>query len=487
MIFENKNQRYSLTALLLLVSVLFASCSGAGGSGTDTSAPDSTEADTTVAESVDIYASLPEGDFDGYNFRMLQYEETTAVTAFCDAKELNGEVINDDIYNRSRNVEQKLNVKISHTLETLANVNTIMSNAIIAGEDVYDTFWQHSTTTTQNFLSKGYLLDMSDISTLDFTEPWRNTTATEDISLGNKIFYAFGDINIQLYDFQSVISFNKDIVKSYSLDNPYDLVNGGSWTMDRFIEMGSEVSGDTNGNGIVDAEDMSGFGGYATATMFGFMHGADVSLFTKDKDGMPSYNGISAKFESVYDRYCAFFSNKTYSHVNDNYTEIFSAGNMLFMSQGVGQLSLLRDIEPDYGIIPFPKYDEAQEGYISFITNQIQPTVLPITNTDPERAGAILANLSAESYRLVRDDYFALLLNQKYVRDETSIEMLDLIYNSPARFELEHIYDWAAAQRIIASGFMTPGVNIVTSIAAIESKMLAAMENTLDYLGLTTN
>ena len=81
---------------------------------------------------------------------------------------------------------------------------------------------------------------MGDISTLDFTEPG-GILRQPRISRWATRFSAFGDINIQLYDFQSVISFNKDIVKSYSLDNPYELVNGGT-DNGPLHRMGSEVS-----------------------------------------------------------------------------------------------------------------------------------------------------------------------------------------------------------------------------------------------------
>lgn len=444
-----------------------------------TTAPESTVAADTETL---LYANLPDDDYEGYEFRMIQYKETSAITAYCDATELNGEVINDDIYTRSRNVEQKLNIVIQFTLETLEKVNTIMKNAIMSAEDAYDVFWQHSSFTTQNFLSKGYLVDQSKIDTLDFGNPWWNKSAIESISIGPKIFYGFGDVNIQLFDFQSIITFNKDIIAEYNLESPYDLTEKNEWTIDKFFESGTAAAGDLNGNGKTDDDDMFGYGGYATATMFGFLHGCDTALFEKDSGNIPVYTGINDKYMTVYEKFAAFIGDKTISRSNDNYTDIFTNGRLLFMSMSVGQLNPLREIEPDYGIVPFPKYDNEQKQYFSFVTNQIQPTVIPVTNSDLLRTGAVLENLSAESYRLVRDDYFTVLLNYKYVRDETSIDMLNLIYASPACFEIEHIYLWANAQDVIAGGLMNGKTDIVSAMAKIEQKMIAAMEETIAYL-----
>ena len=78
--------------------------------------------------------------------------------------------------------------------------------------------------------------------------------------------------------------------------------------------------------------------------------------------------------------------------------------------------------------------------------------------------------------------YFKVLLNYKYVRDETSIEMLNLIYASPACFEIEHIYLWANAQDVIANGLMKGNTDIASAMAKIEPKMLIAIEETIAYL-----
>lgn len=469
--------------MLLLTAALLSSAFACADKKPSESADITTAEETTAADTETLlYENLPEGDYDGYNFRMIQYKETSAITAYCDATELNGEVINDDIYTRSRAIEQKLNIVINFTLETLEKVNTIMKNAIMSAEDAYDVFWQHSSFTTQNFLSKGYLIDQSKIDTLDFNNPWWNKSAIESISIGPKIFYGFGDINIQLFDFQSIITFNKDIIAEYNLESPYDLTEKNEWTIDRFFELGTAVAGDLNGNGKTDDEDMFGYGGYATATMFGFLHGCNTTLFEKDSENIPVYTGINEKYMSVYEKFATFIGNKTISRSNDNYTDIFTNGRLLFMSMSVGQLNPLREIKPDYGIVPFPKYDMDQDKYYSFVTNQIQPTVIPITNSDLSRTGTVLENLSAESYRLVRDDYFTVLLNYKYVRDETSIEMLNLIYESPACFEIEHIYLWANAQDVIAGGLMKGNTDIASAMAKIEPKMLIAIDETTAYL-----
>ena len=48
-------------------------------------------------------------------------------------------------------------------------------------------------------------------------------------------------------------------------------------------------------------------------------------------------------------------------------TERFINGNVLFFYGSMGSSSTLREMESDYGVIPYPKMDTAQENYISQI------------------------------------------------------------------------------------------------------------------------
>lgn len=475
----------SALAVLTLLTALLSGCGGSApspsGSAADTTA---SAADTTAAAAeTDIYSSLPKADYSGYAFRMLQYKEISTVSSFCDAESLNGELINDDIYNRTRVVEGSLDITIRLTLETLDNVNTIMEASILAGEDDYDVFWQHTSYMTQHFLSKGYLQDMSGVSELNFQNPWWDYSAIENISVGKKIFYAFGDLNLQLFDFQAVVAVNHDLVGNYQLEDPYDLTDAGTWTLDKFISLGSGVAADLNGDSKMGDDDLYGYGGGTTETMFGFWHACNTSLFSKDADNIPSYSGVSDKFAEVFSKLCTYFGDRSRCHLGD-YTAMFKNGKLLFISCSVGNLSNLRESDVSYGIVPYPKYDEAQDVYYSFVTNQIQPTSIPMTNTYLSRTGTILENLSAQTYRLVRSDYFQNLLNQKYLRDDRSVTNLTAIYASPARFEWDHIYMWGnIADAVLGPGLSNAKADIVSSMAKYEPGVQAALEETLVYTG----
>jgi hypothetical protein len=85
-----------------------------------------------------------------------------------------------------------------------------------------------------------------------------------------------------------------------------------------------------------------------------------------------------------------------------------------------------------YGIIPIPKMDETQEGYQTFLHDQF--TAFGIVSTVKEdrlqMMGAFLEAMAEESYRTLVPTYYELALKTKYVSDEESGQMLDMIYRS---------------------------------------------------------
>ena len=101
-------------------------------------------------------------------------------------------------------------------------------------------------------------------------------------------------------------------------------------------------------------------------------------------------------------------------------------GRVLFRQTSTKNLDTLRDCEVEYGIVPYPKLDEAQEGYYGYDISAF--ISIPSSVSDPELVGKTLEMLNFYSREMVMPTYYDIQLNSKSVRDEESIEMLDLIF-----------------------------------------------------------
>ena len=104
----------------------------------------------------------------------------------------------------------------------------------------------------------------------------------------------------------------------------------------------------------------------------------------------------------------------------------------------------MRNSTTDFGLIPFPKYELAQENYYHFVHKTAGKGVcIPTTQADPEMAGLIIEAMAAKSVGTVTEAYYDKALTYKYMRDEESAKMLDMILASRI-YDLTYIYDWGS-------------------------------------------
>jgi hypothetical protein len=112
--------------------------------------------------------------------------------------------------------------------------------------------------------------------------------------------------------------------------------------------------------------------------------------------------------------------------------DMFAAGESLFlMCHFLPALQELRSMEQDYGIVPFPKWDEAQTLYKTTVDGSFDVLVAPVTIPAEEldRVGIITEALSAESWKNVLPVFYDVALKVKGTRDAESVEMIDTILN----------------------------------------------------------
>ncbi|MBQ7982278.1 MAG: hypothetical protein IJ302_01820, partial [Clostridia bacterium] len=95
----------------------------------------------------------------------------------------------------------------------------------------------------------------------------------------------------------------------------------------------------------------------------------------------------------------------------------------------VANVRSLRDMNADFGILPSPKYEEAQNAYYGrMIDGWIH--VAPTSVQNLELLGTMIEALGAESKNYVIPAFFDIALTDKLTRDADSEEMLDIIFDN---------------------------------------------------------
>ncbi len=422
------NTKKILAALLAALTVLpLVACSNTSDVGTSDTT--SASADTTTVETADpTKPELPEDlDFEGASFTVFTYESTKAIDIRL-AESENGDSLNDAAYQASRDVEEKLNVDFAMLAKNLREVHPSLSQSVLAGDGAYQLVVPHCMAGVPAMVQEKLILDWNDLPYVDFDKPYWNQQAIEELSIAGKTPYTIGDY---ITADPAAIMFNKDMSNDMNLPNTYDLVRDGTWTWDKLTEIASGVSADVNGDGKMDKEDRYGFVAMLEYQFNGILQACGQRVVEKDANGAPkivinnekTVDIINKIYNLVYD------SGATFTHRNiQNPVEgfDFATGRALYYVYDVSNMSHYRDCEVEFGIVPYPKFDEAQDGYYSLTLDALM--CAPI-DADAELVGAVTELLNYKYRDYVYPAYYDIMLSGKVSRDEESSEMLDLIFD----------------------------------------------------------
>ncbi len=148
--------------------------------------------------------------------------------------------------------------------------------------------------------------------------------------------------------------------------------------------------------------------------------------------GRPVIQPFNEHTVAMFDRIFQLFETSGGAKValNTDFLNIFSSGKVLFLPCALMNFSGLREMESDIGVIPYPKFDESQANYQSFLNGDVPVTGLPVTCQDPDMASAVLEALCAGAYRNVTMTEIDKVFKGQLSRDTDTAEMIDLILST---------------------------------------------------------
>ncbi len=436
----------------LLLSALLFSCGNADTPSTETKPieNESQAADTVVTEAGIPAPTLPEKDYEGAEFTLLNGNMSEWMMIYTvTAEEETGDSLNDAIFQRNRATEEQFNLHLVEINDT--NAHTMAKKAVVAGDSNYDILL----TTKANALDmvlQNYLIDYAEIPHIDTTAPWWVQGSMTSMSLDNRVFYGISLFDTTHYDGVRTIFFNKTLLDSHDLENPYDLVLSGKWTIDKMLEMGLAVAQDLDGDGVWGENDMYGYNTWHSVGGQTLMTGCGAPLSVrKDENDMPFFD-MNTEFyierlEKITDMLSKVgFYNTFATSPNNGGVAYFKSGNSLFYNETMGNAQKLREMTLDFGILPGPKFDEAQTSYYNCGGNPYFMCILT-TNADLDRTGMVMESLAYESLDTVKIAAYDEMLEGKVSRDDDSEAMLDIIYSTL-------VYDHPIAANIV-NGIIT--------------------------------
>ncbi len=490
----------SLILTLIIVGSFFASCkeneNKTSGSSHDTEGLSTSE----------YKADLPQKDYKGYEFRILQRDHSQGWGEkgfFAESDSSN--VFDAAVYKRNGIIENRYNIAIK-TIEVVDNN--------IAGGALYRKAFSSLSTYSDDYdmilpsaydaitlSNSGQLLDLSEQEYIDLSAPWWAESLNRSIALGGKQYYAVSDAMFNDKLDSAILLFNKELMSESKLEEPYALVKNKEWTLDKFKEYLVGYGGDINSDGVEGYEDKYG------AFLFelsGIIVGAGITGASLDEEGIPHINELTPKYETVFDKifhivntpYMVFdmynydgprmetYTEASPNEVIDAIWRKFRDGDTLFCGCAVETISYyLRDMD-GYGIIPYPMADESQDQYYNRVGHTGATFItIPYTVVDADRSAIVIEDLSCEAKNIISPAFYDQLIGEISVRDDGSAEMLDIIFSSGV-LDLDMIYEWGA---FVTRWHTLITQNIYELASTYEGNITPANEkllNTLKNLGL---
>lgn len=353
-------------------------------------------------------------------------------------EEADGDVVHDAYYKRNQIIEERYNMEFQETYVADYNEMTkaFKKSAMAASNDfdlcrliMRDAF---------SMAQQGYILPVDELPYVDITQPWYVQYVNRELTIADKLIFAYSDECICAFESTMLVFFNKKIVSELDLESPYQMVDDGTWTIDAFFGMAQEAISDLNNDGKYGiTEDRWGIISTHDSILPSMWLGAGMKT-VELQDGIPVFTApqnekLVTLLGKVYDYwtekgmcYDAYLSEGYVSEYAMNAYSRFANDGALFTVSSFGLTPFLRDMESDFGIVPTPKYDETQEEYYGrLIDGWINVPLYCCEN--PERTSVIMEALAVESKNYVIPAIYEKSIKDKCLRDEESIRMLEVI------------------------------------------------------------
>ena len=477
-------------AVLMLLPVLVACNSGDNGNVT-TAKPDTTTTPTpgvTTPTVSDTDPSTPGNTNPGVtdppvtepvgpvrpsetysgSFRVLSKVDFDSATAWGNYeivyKEDAGLVateLKEAIKNRNDQLKNQLGVDVEQINGGASSaMYTTVGRSVARGNDEFDMVIIGTSYAAQ-LAQKGYVASaQDDLTYMNLNADYYDQRAKDQLSIKGKNYFFVSDITVVNVDATWLYYFNTDLIDEYKLENPYELLASGDWTIDKLLEMAEKATSDDGDNEWTKNDNwgIAGHGFIPTSMFFG----AGMQIAKADASGKitltmndPRISEFMQKVVQIlpyWARYSIHGSGEPFGFVaGDNYgelTQMYAQGRTLFMGEVLAQSrdSSLGASNEDLsiGMLPTPKLNKAQAEYYTPVTSSVATvTCVPITACGKNlgKASHIIDVWAEISKSTVMKVYIEQCQKSRYIKEPVAAEVIDTIFDSIS-YDLGDAFAW---------------------------------------------
>lgn len=389
-----------------------------------------------------IKDDIPEGlDYRGEEICLLVWQEYESPEWYVDDSMLDGDIVNQAIYDRNNRVSDNLGVEIFF-IEAPGNLSnktfwiSLVENSVSVNARDFDIIAGYSISMAA-CTTRGLFFDMLDPSCeyLNFAKPWWGNNLLDQATFGGKLYYASGDISRSTIEQMYLCYANSDLLSMYNRDNPQELAVQDEWTYEAFFELCRDVYIDENGNGKKDCDKTYGDTfGYITSGIHvdPWLYSSGALMCEVGDDGklMLSPSIKSEKVVNTINFLNEFFQTPAGIYTSDAiHQQVFGQGRAMFI---IDYAKIARDLHKNYSntefvILPCPKYDVNQAEYETALGIPFTLYSIAADIADPTMASAFLECYASDGYRNISPAIFEYITLERYGTSRRPTMIFDIL------------------------------------------------------------
>lgn len=389
-------------------------------------------------EAKNTLAALRACDFGESTLLIATTDTSHAFSQNQGASLLRNETVYAERMERISWVEEKYNVRIITFTYTENELFDEITKAYKSDTQYVSDYYAIPASLLGRFEANGFLMNLRTLPFTDYTQPYFDAAAMNEMSAGYGIYGAVGDFT-RAYDGIDAIYFNRDLTEA----DLYQAVEEGAWTWELYFAYAKEATSKENG---ISGDNFSLLSqAEIEARMWGT---ANLRAIEAGLDKEPTLSSVipdtvqtmaDLLFENVYKGKTSLTLSK--NEANDGGKARFASGASLFYHGDLSQMYDWANISVNWGILPLPKLSQDQKYYKNYAKDSAVLCV-PETTVESDKTGTVLQALFASSYGAYKDTFLSDALAY-HIRDEKTADMLDIITSGTS-------FDFAA---MFASGY----------------------------------
>lgn len=419
-----------LSALCFITSaVLLSSCSS--GSADTPAAPTETfSGDTEAVSETTLFDTLPVHDYGGASFRFLlptqhDYEFS---------EEESGDIVDTATFQRDSRIESAYNIRFEHITEPgdwagKDTFNALITNSVLADDEAFDLV-DGMIAVSLPLAAQGVFRDIMELDGIDLDDPWWTADIYDTLGIAGKLFGITGSSLMSVYKSAYTLFANTTLMNQYDCGDLLQLVIDGKWTYDALCTIVKDKTQDLDNNAKFDTSDFYGYVGWDVPQR-AYQTAFELPLLSHE-DGKLTFIGLTAQFDNAVETCRGLFSDKNQCLIIGQGTDLtldhmFMNNQSVIYASTIERIETFRDMDSDFVMVPYPKFDENQEKYHTQIATGSGMLFIPKSVKDIGMTVDIMNAHGCLSWLDVIPTYYESALKVKYTRDERNMQVIDII------------------------------------------------------------